>query len=176
MLVSAQTKEETVEWLNTYGNDLLSSYGTFEFKNSEQHNIFPPITFLFGKNDSLVFKKTRHYELFTRNGSNTHYYTTRFTIHPKDIIKIRIDDSNSNRFKLIVETKDRMFTEVTEQVSFIGGMRLIDSTTHEKSNVFSGLVKNSKSIDDLNRIVKALTHYAEASGAQLEKVIDKDTF
>ena len=142
----AQTKEETIEWLNTYSGDFLQSQSD-------------GVKYMFSVGVDISGKISVDLNMSKNDGYSSKII---YMFDAKDITRIKLDDkpneSNGLYYLMVITQKDAI-----KEVNKTGNSR--------QSNYFSIYVN---SYEDLNRVYKALARYASFFGYK-EKVA-KETF
>ena len=184
-LVFSQTKEETEEWLNVHGNEIFMGEGIIEREGSlgwagGYHRIYDDPIKLNFRNDSLIF--LQNHQVSIRQGKYR-YISSKikkvYSLKISDLISVSSVGINNTKLDL-VSSKDKIkyYRWEKEEVSAPIDNYYEDPkiTTNNKFLSKLSFTFDVVSVNDLNRIVKAITHLAELSGAKLEKIVDKDTF
>ena len=144
------------------------------------HRIYDDPIKLNFRNDSLIF--LQNHQVSIRQGKYR-YISSKikkvYSLKISDLISVSSVGINNTKLDL-VSSKDKIkyYRWEKEEVSAPIDNYYEDPkiTTNNKFLSKLSFTFDVVSVNDLNRIVKAITHLAELSGAKLEKIVDKDTF
>ena len=138
----AQTKEETIEWINTYSGDFLHAkiFDVYEEKHTFSIRVDD-----YGK--TSVFHKTSF--------SDGYSSEITYNFETKDIIRIKLNEKTS---EITVSTQKDAIKKVDKKYGI---------------SQVSGCLILANSYEDLNRVYKALVHYAGFFGYKENVAKDK---
>lgn len=156
----AQTKEETIQWLNDYGKkfDLSGKLGN---DPNNTYNIY----FTGFDGEYLRFDVLKYYSGYGR-------YEEEYKILPKDILFTEVSTLGGSPFELKGKPSSFIFSGVA-----IGDRVKYKNTKTDNANRTSMNIpfsqENSK---DALRLIKAIMHLAKLSGADELPKVTEDTF
>ncbi len=157
----AQTKEETIQWLNDYGKTIdISGY------IEEDITAIAYVNFTGYDGEYLNFYIKEYHGKFGNMEKE-------YTILPKDILFTEVSTLGENPFVLKGKPSSFFFSgrAIGERISFLGGAKTDNSKQSSMFIYFSE--KNSK---DAQRLIKAIMHLAKLSGADPLPKVTENTF
>lgn len=157
--VQAQSKEETIEWLNTNGRDFLYVTNTYIVNSSSGATVTDKYYLNETKNDTLIFKD----ENYSSTGTTTGFRRLPFkSILYQDVNTITIQEDDKNPEIVYFKLKTEPYK--TLWISYDG--------KHQESSDFSTTLwipYYKKNEENVKRTLKAIMHLAKLSGAKENK-------
>ena len=157
----AQTKEETIQWLNDYGKKIDLS-GKLDNDPNDTYNI----DFTGFDGEYLRFDVRKYFSGYGR-------YEEEYKILPKDILFTEVSTLGGSPFELKGKPSSFIFSGVAigDKVSYKNYTKTDNANRTSMNIPFSQ--ENSK---DALRLIKAIMHLAKLSGADPLPKVSENTF